>query len=198
MGKKLFIPCRVILLIGAVCVLAILSNGKAVASEPGIYDDFFDNPVGDVLAKYDSFSEPDTVVELTNEITVSGLSQYEVVLSGFTFVSDRYSVRLMPNSFVTLDVYQSHPSTPNVLEPLAKGVNAIVSEDRWLKSGVNGQMIIALFSTFGNETISEEDRTIKAGYNLVVKFNPAFEPGFYCLRSMVQETPICVVRGAVK
>lgn len=203
MDKKLYIPCRVILLISALCLLAILSNGKVIAGVPGIvpggvYDNFFDEPVGNVLANNDMKDEPDTVVELTNTITVTGIYPYTVVLSDFTFVSDRYSVRLMPNSFVSMDIYQSHPNAPDVLEPLAKGVNAIVSEDRWLKNGINGQMIIALFYTFGNETISEEDRTLKAGYNLVVKFNPVFEPGFYCLRSITNNNPISLIRGTVK
>lgn len=203
MKKKLFTPCRVMLLIGAVCVLAILSNGKVNASVPGavpggVYDRFFDFPEEESLVHVDSFSELDTVVELTDEVTISGLSQYEVVLSDFTIVSDKYSVWLMPNSFVTLDLYQSHPDTPDILEPLVQGVVAIVSEERWLKNGVNGQMIIALFAAFGNENISEENRTIKAGYNLVVKFNPAFDPGFYCLRSIDKGNPIALVRGAEK
>lgn len=200
MQKKLFTPFRVILLISAVCVLTVLSNGKAIASVfGGVFDEFFDLPEEDVLVHVEALDEADGVVELTNEIAINRpLSSYSVVLTYFAFISDRYSVRLMPSSFVTLDIYQSPPNRPDIKEPLAKGVRAIISEDRWLKNNLNGQMLIVMFSEFGNQNISVEAKTIKPNYRLSVKLNPSFNPGFYCLRSNSAGDPICIVKGDFK
>lgn len=200
MQKKLFTPFRVILLISAVCVLTVLSNGKAIASVfGGVFDEFFDVPENDYLIHIEADNEADGVVELTNEISLKdSISPYSVVLTYVAFISDRYSVRLMPSSFVTLDIYQSPPNRPDIKEPLAKGVRAIISEDRWLKNNLNGQMLIVMFSEFGNENIPVEAKTIKANYKLSVKLNPSFTPGFYCLRSNRKEMPICLIKGDVK
>lgn len=198
MAKKLFTQCRIILLIGVVCAVTISASWKAIAGELRVFDYFFESSPSDVL-HIEAASKESSSVYLTNTIaTQVALSEdYPTIISNFAFVSDRFSVKLQPGSFLSLDVYQYHPKYPSDLQPLAKGAKALVFEDRPLNNGLNGQIILVDFSNFGNQAITEGSRTIKPGYRLAVKFNPALNPGFYCLVSQTWG-PICQIKGTVK
>ncbi len=200
MAKKLFTPCRIALLVVAVCFLTISTSWKAVAEGIpfGIFDSFFEPGERDVLL----IEAPDRVssgVDVTNTIDTRFVlsNTKSTVISNFSFVSDRYSTRLIPGSFLTFDLYQYHPNNSSNLEPLAKGVYGLVFEDRPLINELNGQIVLVDFANFGNQAISESMRTIKPGYVLVVKVNPVMYPGFYCL-TMLQTVPFCQIRGEYK
>lgn len=200
MAKKLFTPCRIIILVSAICTLAICTSWKSDAkpSQYGIFDSFFEPGSSDVLL-IEGSNSGDTATNVTNTIdTGAVLSQSKsTVISNFAFVSDRFATRLTPGSFLALDLYQYHPNNPSSLEPLAQGVYALVFEDRPLINELNGQIVLADFANFGNQTVSESMRTIKPGYVLLVKFNPLLTPGFHCLTA-IPYGPFCQIRGEYK
>lgn len=195
MTKKILSPCRIVI-ISVVCLLAISASWKVFANNGGgVFERFFDIDDPDVLFHVEALGYDDAYVEQTTTVQLTApLSRDKsTVLSSFSFVSDRYSMWLQAGSFVSMDLYQYHPSNPSNLEPLATGINAMVSEDRWLINDLNGQLIMAHFAFSGNESIPQEQRTIKPGYIMVVKFTSLST--FYCLGSQAQG-PICLIRGA--
>lgn len=184
-----------ITLIGIMCLLAISACWKAFAdTRGGVYECFFDVAGPDILWHAEAQGKDDAYVEATDTVQLPAPLSHNksTILSSFSFVSDRYSAHLLPNSFVTIDLYQYHPSNPSNLELLAQGINAMVSEDRWLINDLNGQLIMAFFTMPGNEDFTQTQRTIKPGYIMVAKFSSL--PTFYCLGSKTHG-PICLIRG---
>lgn len=199
MDKKIVTPCRIFLIISAVCLLAIFMGWKYSAGDIRKFDCFFE-PSENILLHIDSDgNSADEVLDVSNTITtITALSEIKpTVISSCSFVANRSAMRYILNARLSMDLYQYHPDKPSVLEPLAKGVNAVFYEERLLNSGLNGLMITASFSDFENKTVPEGLRTIKPGYRLAVKFDPELFPGFFYIASQ-EKGPMCLIRGEVK